>query len=153
MIAAVLGDIAPGDLGFCQSHEHIYIRDCPARAGECIDDVEKSLAELKSYRSAGGCAIVDAQPLGTGRDAGILTRLSQQSGVHIIASTGFHKLSYYPEEHWMFSAAEEDIARLFITELEQGMYLDGDTAFPRVPGKTRAGQIKTALDLDGLSPP
>lgn len=153
MITTVLGGIEPLALGFCQSHEHIFIRDCPARAGELIDDPEKSLEELAAYRLAGGRAIVDAQPIGAGRDAAALLSLSEKSGVHIIASTGFHKLSYYPTDHWIFSAEEEELRRLFEDELERGMYLDGDFAFPREQGKGRAGQIKTALDKEGLSPP
>ena len=151
MITTVLGDIPAARLGFCQSHEHVYIRECPARAGEAIDDKEKSLAELKAYCRVGGGALVDAQPIGAGRDAAALAYLAEQSGVHIIASTGFHKLSYYPEEHWVFSADEEALTRLFTAELEEGMFFDGDTAFPRDQGRARAGQIKTALDVEGLS--
>lgn len=153
MIRTVLGDVSPSALGFCQSHEHIYLRRCPAQAGGPIDDEAKSLAELLAYREAGGGAVVDAQPVGAGRDAEVLERLSRQSGVHIAASTGFHKLSYYPADHWVFSASEEEAARLFTEELEQGMYLDGDTAFPGKRGQAKAGQIKTALDAEGLTPP
>lgn len=153
MITTVLGDIDPSRLGFCQGHEHIYIRSCPAQAGTPIDDPEKSLAELLSYRKAGGCAIVDAQPVGAGRDAAVLEDLSRQSGVHIIASTGFHKLSYYPADHWIFSAPEDKLVWLFTGELLQGMFLDGDRAFPRKRGRSRAGQIKAALDGEGLTQP
>jgi len=153
MIITVLGDITPAALGFCQSHEHVYIRPSPAQAGEPIDDPGKSLAELAVYHSTGGSALVDAQPIGTGRDASVLARLSEQSGVHIIASTGFHKLNYYPKDHWIFSTPEEELTRLFTAEIEQGMYLDGDTAFPRRRSRIRAGQIKTALDVEGLTQP
>jgi phosphotriesterase-related protein len=153
MIITVLGEIAASELGFCQSHEHIYISQSPVQAGGPIDDPEKSLAELEIYRSAGGSAIIDAQPIGAGRDASVLARLSEQSGVHIIASTGFHKLSYYPKDHWVFSASEEELTRLFTAEIEQGMFLDGDTDFPHRQSSVRAGQIKTALDTDGLTPP
>ena len=153
MITSVLGDIAPGSLGFCQSHEHIYIGSCPAQAGKPIDDTAKSAEELKSYRRGGGGAIVDAQPVGTGRDAEVLARLSRESGVHVIASTGFHKLSYYPEDHWVFSTGEDKLSALFVDELVHGMYLDGDTGFPAVQGEYRAGQIKTALDKAGLAGP
>jgi len=153
MIAAVLGDVSPDGLGFCQSHEHIYMRPCPAQTGEAIDDLEKSRAELELFRSCGGRAVVDAQPIGTGRDAGALAKLSRESGVHVVASTGFHKLSYYPADHWVFSAAEKELAGLFVRELVSGMYLDGDFGFPAEASGFRAGQIKTALDAEGLSPP
>lgn len=152
-ITTVLGNILPDELGFCQSHEHIYIRSCPAQAGGPIDDAEKSLAELAAFYQAGGRAIVDAQPVGCGRDAVVLERLAQQSGVHIIASTGFHKLSYYPAEHWVFATSEGELARLFTCELLEGMFLDADAAFPRRPSRIRAGQVKAALESEGLTPP
>jgi len=153
IITTVLGDIAPSVMGFCQSHEHLSIaRTCYA-AGlqQYIDDPEKNIAELKLYYSAGGRTLVDAQPVGCGRDAEMLALVSEKSGVHIIASTGFHKLSFYPEDHWLHSASEDELIRLFIGELNQGMYLDGDTAFPSRQGSAKAGQIKTALDTEGLS--
>jgi len=153
-ITTVLGDIAPEALGFCQSHEHLSIagNSLAGAQDRGIDDPEKSAAELERYYTAGGRALVDAQPLGCGREAGILAHISQKSGIHIIASTGFHKLSYYPDGHWMHTTGGEELARLFIHELEQGMYLDGDASVPRQHGDARAGQIKTAIDTEGLSP-
>ena len=153
MITTVLKDIDPGELGFCQSHEHLFIRPCPAQAGEAIDCQGKSLEELSLYRRAGGNAIVDAQPIGTGRDAAVLALLSEQGGVHIIALTGFHKLCFYPNDHWVFSAPEDKLFRLFTSELTEGMYTDGDGAFPCNQTKVKAGLVKTALDTEGLTPP
>jgi phosphotriesterase-related protein len=153
IITTVLGDIEPSTLGFCQSHEHLSIVSAyPTAEGpqNCIDDSDKSLAELKIYYSAGGSALVDAQPVGCGRDAAILLRISEKSGVHIIASTGFHKLSFYPMDHWINSTSEEELTRLFICELNQGMYPDGDISFPSMCTSAKAGQIKTALDTEGL---
>jgi phosphotriesterase-related protein len=154
-ITTVLGDIAPSELGFCQSHEHLSITGAgrfPVIAEDRIDDWEKSRLEAELYRRAGGDALVDAQPLGCGRDAAMLRDIAEKSGVRIIASTGFHKLAYYPEGHWIHTAGAEELAGIFIAELRQGMYLDGDTAYPGKRGPSRAGQIKTALDSEGLSP-
>jgi phosphotriesterase-related protein len=151
-IATVLKDIDPLELGFCQSHEHLAIVfPEPAGKNQNIDDPERSLTELKGYHSAGGHSLVDAQPVGCGRGAAVLARISEQSGVHIIASTGFHKLAYYPQGHWIFSSAGSKLASLFVDELETGMYLDGEISFPRQQDSHRAGQIKTALDTEGLS--
>ena len=154
-ISTVLGDINPGALGFCQSHEHLSIaRDCPIAGGpaKCIDDPKKNIAELELYYTAGGRSLVDAQPMGCGRESNMLFNISQKSGVHIIASTGFHKLSFYPETHWLTSCGEEEMTRLFISELEDGMYLDADHNFPQQQSGIKAGQIKTAIDTEGLSP-
>ncbi|MDR1507130.1 MAG: hypothetical protein LBI67_08520 [Treponema sp.] len=152
-VTTVLGDIPGSALGFCQSHEHVYISfSHPVSVEQLIDDPDKSLMELLAYFRAGGGAVVDAQPLGCGRNAAILSSLARQSGVHIIASTGFHKLSYYPENHWIHSLSEDHLAHIFTGELEQGMYLDGGAVFPQKQCSARAGQIKTALDREGLTP-
>ncbi|MDR2069686.1 MAG: hypothetical protein LBP71_07445 [Spirochaetaceae bacterium] len=155
IITTVLGDIAPGELGFCQSHEHLWITGAgvfPVKPEERINDREKSREEAELYRKAGGCALVDAQPLGCGRDALVLRDISQKSGVRIIASTGFHKMIYYPEDHWIHTTDTDDLTRLFIAELQAGMYLDGERAYSQNRGSFRAGQIKTALDSEGLTP-
>ncbi|MDR2364060.1 MAG: hypothetical protein LBD65_06555 [Spirochaetaceae bacterium] len=155
IITTILGDIAPSELGFCQSHEHLCIAgtgNFPVKGEERIDDPEKSREEAALYRKAGGDALVDAQPVGCGRGAVMLRDISQKSGIRIIASTGFHKMIYYPEGHWIYTARTDDLARLFIEELREGMYLDGDRAYPQKKGIGRAGQIKTALDSEGLTP-
>jgi len=148
-IVTVLGDRIPGELGFCQSHEHLYIaRGYPAQVhpDQCIDDPRKSAAELALYKKAGGAAVVDAQPVGCGRDAQVLERISKQSGVHVIASTGFHKMLFYPRGHWVFSLSCAELARIYTAELTCGMYVACDDAPPRNQTAIRAGQIKTALD-------
>jgi phosphotriesterase-related protein len=148
-IATVSGDIKPETLGFCQSHEHLSIAgEYPAR----IDDREKSCRELDLYRRAGGQAVVDAQPLGCGRDASMLRTISEKSGVHIIASTGFHRMIFYPEGHWIYSTGADALTRLYLTELTGGMYIDGDAIFPEKQIDCRAGQIKAALDAGEFTP-
>jgi phosphotriesterase-related protein len=163
IITTVLGDMAPGDLGFCQSHEHLFIRR--GRSAEinpvlCIDDPAGSLAEAEAYYRAGGRSLVDAQPPGCGRDPGVLAEISRRSGVHIVASTGFHRMLYYPEDHWIFKAAERELTAFYLAELNEGMYREEDLS-PRggIPAGTgsfpggqnlRAGQIKTALEAGGL---
>jgi phosphotriesterase-related protein len=148
-IVTVLGDIDPGDLGFCQSHEHLSI--APGYSAELnpdlrIDNGAKTLEELLAYRGAGGMALVDAQPPGCGRDPDMLAFLSRKSGVHIIASTGFHRLVFYPESHWIHALNEDTLTRLFLDELDRGMYGLCDDRPPKRSTASRAGQIKTALD-------
>lgn len=153
-IMTVTGAVLQRQLGFCQSHEHILLRRGQSflvNRALCMEDLEKSARELISYRAAGGGSIVDAQPVGCGRMARELKEVSLVSGVRIIASTGFHKLLFYPEDHWIRMASEEELAKLWILELMEGMYEDGDDAFPRDATKIRAGQIKTALDAEGLT--
>ena len=148
-ITTVSGDIKAENLGFCQSHEHLFIakgHSFHINPDICINDEEKSIQEARLYKKAGGDAVVDAQPIGTGRDAAALERISRESGVHIIASTGFHKLLFYPREHWIFSCSEDMLSHIFIRELTAGMYGLCDEHMPEQKTHFRAGQIKAALD-------
>lgn len=153
-IVTVLGEIAPVRLQHCQCHEHILLRKgqpYKVNPALCMDDFQKSREELNEYFAAGGRSIVDAQPVGCGRMADGLLELSRKTGIHIIASTGFHKLSFYPKDHWIFQWSARMLADLYIRELTEGMYADGDTAEPKNQLSCRAGQVKTALDAEGLS--
>ena len=154
-IITVTGQIPPEELGFCQCHEHLLI--APGRSGEidpalCFHDIARSAQEACRYRAAGGSSLVDAQPVGCGRMASGLLEISRQAGIFLVASTGFHKMRFYPEEHWIFSASSSQLRDLFIHELETGMYVDGDSHFPDSFIPARAGIIKTALDSCGLTP-
>jgi len=116
----------------------------------CIDDPELTLKELADFAAAGGGAVCDAQPVGCGRNPETLRRLSRGSGVNVVASTGFHKLMFYPAEHWMHYFSAEQLTELFCDELERGMYAPCDAGEPGFQTDIRAGVIKAALDTEGL---
>lgn len=102
MIQTVLGPIDPSDLGVCLTHEHIWCDQRTAPRRELfgvsrstdsymrLDDEERMLGELIAFRKAGGGAIVEVTCDGWGRDLDVLARLSEASGVHIIATAGFY---------------------------------------------------------------
>ncbi len=153
-IHTVLGEIDPSELGFTQCHEHLMIRkgkSYEVNPAICIDDPQKSLAEVEAFRKAGGGSVVDAQPGGCCRDPEALIWISEKSGVPVIASTGFHKMIYYPEGHWIFSLNEKDLTEYYIRELTKGMYTDGDTGIPQKRCGAKAGILKTALDVQNLT--
>jgi phosphotriesterase-related protein len=151
MISTVLGYIERESLGFCQAHEHLSIADgYPASINpdQRIDDTAKSAEELASYQKAGGAAVVDAQPVGCCRNALMLAEISMASGVHIIASTGFHLMRFYPAGHWIYSVGADELERIFISEIRGGMFVNCDAVFPSERCAVKAGQIKIALDCD-----
>lgn len=151
IIRTVLGDIPKEQLGFCHSHEHLFIAEgTPSRINPVlqIDDFGKTKEELLLFKSLGGKAIVDAQPIGCGRIADMLTEVSKQTGIHIIASTGFHKRSFYHDNHWLFRADVDRLANTFIAEIEEGMYVHADKQDPQLQITAKAGLIKTAIDED-----
>ena len=123
-VQTVLGPVDAGSLGHFQPHEHLIVRQTPAAEKNpalLIDDEEKSLLEVCDYLRAGGGAVADAQPGGAGRDAAALMRLSEKSGVHIVAVTGYHRPMFYPPGHGIFSEDGALLRERFLMELTVGI--------------------------------
>ncbi len=127
IIRTVNGDIDPGDLGFCQAHEHVW---CDYRMGArkwldstvrrdphdtmLYDEPERMLAELRAFRAAGGDALVDVTTNHWRPDPATLRWLSSTSGVHIVAAGGFYVESTIPE--WVDSESIRGIADRLVQE-------------------------------------
>lgn len=167
-IHTVLGCIQPEKLGFTQCHEHLLLSKGESYRQNPVlwmDDVEASIKEAAAYGSLGGSALVEAQPAGCGRMSGGLKEISARTGVHIVASTGFHKMQFYTKGHWIGNTDRDRLAGFFVEELTQGMYIGTEQASPFENGASAgqtgigakvyrtgacAGMIKTALDGCGL---
>ena len=141
-VRTVTGDLPAADLGHTQCHEHIWLRKGPGferNPALCMDDYGKSLQELRDYRLAGGSTMVDAQPGGFGRDARKLLQLSKESGVNIIAVTGFHKKAFAEEN--LGALTQTALVDRFSREITEGL-IECESA--------RAGMVKAAWDGRGL---
>jgi len=93
MIDTVLGSISKDKLGITLMHEHIIVDITGAERSfeksysvkEVVDYVLPFLMEAKNK----GCqTIVEATPLGLGRDLEVLVECSKRSGLNIITCTG-----------------------------------------------------------------
>ncbi|WP_153731639.1 phosphotriesterase family protein [Sporosarcina obsidiansis] len=153
-LVTVNGEILLSDMGICHSHEHLFIKKGqPEKLDPALllDDFDKTKEEVLRFKELGGNTIVDAQPVGSGRNADWLQKLSEETGINILASTGFHKHGFYKEGHWIRESTETELAKLFIDELENGMYCDGEENWPRQQLNAKAGLIKTAAGLEGTA--
>jgi phosphotriesterase-related protein len=149
-IRTVLGDIAPEQLGACYAHEHIIID--PGYLTEKfpdfrLDSVELAARELSQFKADGGGAMIDSMPTG-GRNAAKLAEVSRRSDVHIVCPTGLHLRKYYPEGHWGGRLSVEELAEVFIGEINDGIDANdlGGPVLKRLP--QRAGLVKIAGGLD-----
>ncbi len=152
-VRTVTGDQNSLSLGFTHCHEHLFVFQSNytnLQKKLILDDFDKTKMEVIRFRETGGGTIVDAQPFGAGRHPLLLNRLSRETGVLIIASTGLHKRAFYKPDFWSLDASEAELAALFISEIEEGMYVfDLRDLFSR-RCDVRAGIIKIASDEEGL---
>ena len=151
MVRTVRGDIKSEILGICQCHEHLFLekdKSFEISPSLFMDDYKKSTEELKNFRAAGGSLIVDAQPVFSGRMAENLLKASEESGVHIVASTGFHKTLFYYEDSYIFHKNEEYITDLYISEIEKGLISSKKDGCRTLDA--HAGMMKVAIDKGGI---
>jgi len=100
-----------------------------------LTDEELMTAETADYAAAAGGAIVDVTPPGIGRNVDALRRISERTGVHVIASTGLYAAASWPTRFRAMSV--EELAEHMIDEIDTG--IDGTGI--------RAGHIKTACNV------
>lgn len=153
-VRTVLGDIDSTELGVTYAHEHVIIDPCYATQLESdflLDSVPAASAELKSFLAAGGRTMIDAMPCDAGRNILKLVEVSRASKIHIVAPTGLHLRKYYPDGHWQDRLSADELAKLFVADIEEGVDANdyGGPTLDRTQHK--AGIIKIAGSLDKLT--
>jgi phosphotriesterase-related protein len=159
VVRTVLGDVPASALGRVDYHEHLF-QASPLLPGEELDDEAASLEEAVTLRESGFDAMIDATPVGLGRDAAAVARIAERSGLGIVAATGMHRSAHYPDGHPQRALSADDKAALFVQELTVGMLRDdadaalfADGAVPdhadvamTTTAPVRAGLVKTGID-------
>lgn len=120
-VRTVLGDVEEDRLGFTYSHEHLIAVPPAIQKDRDLElsDYDKSLRELIDFREAGGKTLVEASTLDYGRNAALLKKMSEVSGVHIVATTGFNKHIYFPQ--WVEEESIESITERLVRDVTEGM--------------------------------
>ena len=150
-IRTVTGDISPEQLGVTQPHEHTIIlpgKSCEVNPALLLDSPECAIQELSDYKAADGTSIVDAQPIGVERSPLLMQEISIQSGVQIVASTGFHRPRFYPADHFLFSETAEQLAQRMVNEITDGM-VDYSTGKQT---SVKAGLVKWTSEYHHIPP-
>lgn len=123
-VQTVLGPVAPSDLGFTLPHEHtkcsLWWIENRWDYWELIGDEPRINEELAAYKALGGGALVDVTPIGIGRDLARLARLSQATGLHIVAGAGWYRQAYYPAEARIDRRSIDDLADEIVQEFVDG---------------------------------
>lgn len=146
-VRTVLGDVPADQLGVTYAHEHLVL-DSPLIAAAfphiLLDDPDIAVAEVRECVAAGVRTMVDAMPAAAGRDAVRLAAISAATGVHVVTATGLHHERYYGPRHWTARVGAEELARLFVADITDGVD-EFDYQGPVVRRSVhRAGIIKIA---------
>ncbi len=143
-VNTVLGPVSPDDLGVTLTHEHIFIdlRFDGTGVDGVLDDVDLAIDELRRFKDAGGGAVVDVTNKYLGRNGAGLVRVARETGLQIIASTGYYRTVYYPPH--VNELTINKLAEVMVDELTKG--IDGTDA--------KAGIIgELATQRDFITPP
>jgi phosphotriesterase-related protein len=143
----VTGPIALERLGRTLIHEHIMVDFIGADAiqpgrYDPEEVFQKALPHLRRVKSAGCNTLVDCTPAYIGRDAGLLRRLSQASGLQIVTNTGFYGAAqgkYVPR--FAYAETAQQLAGRWVKEFKEGIQ----------PSAVRPGIIKIGVNSGPLS--
>ncbi|AUD00824.1 phosphotriesterase family protein [Spirosoma pollinicola] len=154
-IRTVLGDIPATQAGITYAHEHLIIEESfPTLANPdfLLNDVDKVAHELTRVYGAGGRTMVDTMPANCGRNVLKLADVSRRTGIQIIAPTGIHLEQYYPLSHWRYKYSEDQLTRLFMADVIEGIdaFDYNGPILARTPHK--AGMVKLATGDDPITP-
>lgn len=121
MYRTVKGLIPNDDLGITYIHEHVYVipNELPKYEDYTLDDVDKSIEEVSSFKFAGGSTLVDLAPINYGRSPLLLKKISEETDVNIMFVTGFHKEEFMPK--WLDELSEQEIYELLMHEINEGV--------------------------------
>ena len=153
-LRTVLGDIEASQAGICYAHEHLIID--PSFTTYCypdflLDSVERACVDVAEFHAAGGRTLIDSMPCGGGRNPAKLAEICRITGVNIVCPTGLHLAKYYAPGHWGERLNSEQLAKLFVADIEQGI----DSADYNGPEISRtpykAGVVKVATGTSSPS--
>jgi len=148
-IQTVLGPVNPKDMGRTLTHEHIICdaslsrsplsKGVPKTQIMFLDDVDEMTEECKKFKIDGGSGIVEVTCYGWGRDPIALKKISEESGIHIIATTGFYTEDFMPT--WVSTKTIDELATWIEREIKIGCNARESNEITGV----KAGIIKTSV--------
>lgn len=127
VVHTVQGELRPEDLGVISLNEFVLLGLpgwdlAPEASFDEAAAFDAIKARLAAFKQAGGGTIVDNSGIASGRRADFLQRLSQVTGVNIVASTGFSDELFTPGHFFPDRNRDADyLARLFINEIRLGI--------------------------------
>jgi phosphotriesterase-related protein len=143
-VESVRGPIDVDSLGTVLVHEHVRFRDegvaeqWPEQYGE-KEEMDAALEAVRAAADHGVHTIFEPTAMFGGRDVRFMQRVSEETGVSILACTGIYTYDYLP--HYFENREVGAIADLFVSDIEHG--IQGTDA--------KAAFLKCAADAPGVT--
>lgn len=126
-VETVLGPVRADELGIVLPHEHVPLRLGPSEEEDLLEPpggfaprLERMAREaLRDAMACGARTLVEATPIGCCRSVPMMQRLSRDTGMHIVACTGFYLEDRFPASLQELSI--DAMAELFVRELTAGI--------------------------------
>ncbi len=150
-VPTVTGSIDTADLGPTLMHEHVFVisPEIIQNYGDYWDVEERiadGVAKLSDLAARGIRSIVDPTVIGLGRYLPWVQRVAGQVDLQIVAATGLYTYNdvpfYFHYRGFIFDTDPDPMVEMFVKDITEGI---ADTG-------VKAGIIKCATDVDGLTP-
>ncbi len=143
-VETVNGAVDAGELGTVLIHEHVRFRDEAVaenwpRAYDGEHEMAAAVEAVNAAKDRGVKTIVEPTAMFGGRDVRFQRKVSDATGVQIVPCTGIYTYDFLP--HYFQSRSEDQIAELFVTDIEQGVQ----------ETDIKAAFIKCAADEPGVT--
>lgn len=119
-INSVHGQVDLDDSAVVLPHEHAlinYHQMAGTESSASPEIIGQTVDQFVALRNAGVDVVVDCTPPGYGRDINFLRRLSDESGVHIVASTGTFCEQWHHLPSRIYDSSVDELAEYFVDEL------------------------------------
>jgi len=135
------GDTTPGSEGIAgkvssKYYDRLLADPYALRDNLILDDHRTAIEEVAVFARAGGRSFVDVTLPKIGRDVEFLQRLAKETGLNVIAATGFYTADAHPAE--VASMSVEEVAAVMIKELNEG--IDGSGVRAGIIGEIGTSQ-------------
>jgi predicted metal-dependent phosphotriesterase family hydrolase len=152
IVRTVLGDIRPVDLGVLDYHEHLF-QASPLLKGEELADESLSAQEATLLHTHGVGAMVEATPIGLGRNVEAVARISAATGLTVVHTTGAHHSAHYSEHDPLLTLPVDELAERFIAEIVEGFLTENQLPALGPHGSpVRAGLVKAGVRYWAMNP-
>jgi phosphotriesterase-related protein len=143
-VSTTAGPVEDGDLGLTLIHEHLRVRSesVAVQFPHLYDEdseYEKAVAQVSAAMEWGVKTVCDPTVMEAGRDIRFMTRVAEQTGIQLVASTGIYAYHYVPPH---FQNRDIDyMADQFVRDVEVGIQNT----------EIKAGFLKCCTDHQGVT--